>query len=266
MITHKSIGHSGKLGNQMFQYSALKSIALKNNYEFFLPSNNLQTKFDGCFDLTNDKWIEFKLDLLDGFNITCPLLNISLQHVYHEQDFKFIPEVFSISDNTAIEGYFQSYKYFKEFEQEILKDFTFNSFILNKCIKKISEYNNSVSIHVRRGDYVKHPGYWTVTPEYIQETLNYFTDQEYTFLIFSDDIDWCKQVFPEGVVFIEGNSQFEDLCLMSLCDHNIISNSTFSWWGAYLNKNKNKKIIAPSNWFIPSKPLTDLYPNNWIVI
>ena len=66
-------------------------------------------------------------------------------------------------------------------------------------------------------------------------------------------------------MFIEGN-QFEDLCLMSLCDHNIISNSSYSWWGAYLNQNKNKKIIVPKNWFTPSKPLNDLYPLKWIQI
>jgi hypothetical protein len=67
-------------------------------------------------------------------------------------------------------------------------------------------------------------------------------------------------------VFIEGNNQFEDLCLMSLCHHNIISNSSYSWWGAYLNQNPNKKIIAPKNWFTDQKPLNDLYPKNWIVI
>jgi hypothetical protein len=113
---------------------------------------------------------------------------------------------------------------------------------------------------------VAHPNYWVVTPEYLQEALNHFTDQEYTFLVFSDDIEWCKNTFPEGVIYVEGNNQFEDLCMMSLCDHNIIANSSYSWWGAFLNKNPNKKIIAPSNWFTEPKPLNDLYPNNWIVI
>jgi hypothetical protein len=107
---------------------------------------------------------------------------------------------------------------------------------------------------------------WNVSLEYIQAALKQFSDDQYTFLIFSDDIEWCKQVFPDGVVFIEGNNQYKDLCLMSLCNHNIISNSSYSWWAAYLNQNKNKKIVAPSNWFIPAKPLTDLYPNNWIII
>ena len=265
MITHKSIGYSGRLGNQMFQYAALKAIALKNHYEFTLP-NHTQIKPDGCFDFTNNKWIEFQLDLFDGFDIICPISNNTLLNQYQEQSFNFEPEIFSISDNTSIEGYFQSYKYFEDFKQEILNDFKFKPSILDKCLKEISKYPITVAIHIRRGDYVNHPSFWNITPEYIQESFNYFTDDEYTFLIFSDDMEWCKQIFPEGVIFVEGNNQFEDLCLMSLCNHNIISNSSYSWWGAYLNQNLNKKVIAPKNWFIPAKPLNDLYPNNWITI
>jgi hypothetical protein len=264
MITHKSIGYSGRLGNQMFQYAALKALSLKTGYEMFLPDHT-SIKHDGCFDMTNNKWIEYKLDLLDCFTLNSNISAIQSQNLYQETDFTFESKIFNISDNTAIEGYFQSYRYFEEFKQDIINDFTFKSDILNKCQSIISQYSNPVSIHIRRGDYVNHPGFWNITPEYIQEAFNHFTDNEYTFLIFSDDIEWCKQIFPEGVVFIGGN-QFEDLCLMSLCDHNIISNSSYSWWGAYLNKNKEKRVIAPKNWFIPSKPLNDLYPKTWITI
>jgi hypothetical protein len=264
MITHKSIGYNGRLGNQMFQYAALKALSLKTGYEMFLP-NNTSIKPDGCYDITNNKWIEYKLDLFDCFNLSYNISSNPLTNIYQEKEFTFESEIFTISDDTAIEGYFQSYKYFDEFKQEIIKDFTFKPNILNHCQNIISLYENSVAIHIRRGDYVNHPGFWNITPEYIQETFNYFSDNEYTFLIFSDDIEWCKQIFPEGVIFIGGN-QFEDLCLMSLCDHNIISNSSYSWWGAYLNKNKKKRVIAPKNWFIPTKPLTDLYPNDWIII
>jgi hypothetical protein len=265
MITHKSIGYSGRLGNQMFQYAALKALSLKTGYEMFLP-NHTTIKPDGCFDMTNEKWIEYKLDLLDCFNLSCTISDISLNNQYVESSFEFDIKFNSIIDDTALEGYFQSYKYFEEFKKDILNDFTFKDSILNKCQDFISKYLNSVAIHIRRGDYVNHPGFWNITPEYIQESLSYFTDKEYTFLIFSDDIEWCKQVFPEDIVFIEHNNQFEDLCLMSMCEHNIISNSSYSWWGAYLNKNENKKIIAPKNWFIPAKPLNDLYPKNWTII
>jgi hypothetical protein len=261
MITHQSIGYSGRLGNQMFQYATLKAISFKKGYEFFLP-NTLSIKHDGAFNFTDNKWIPYKLDLFDGFEINCPILDINLPLQYQEKDFIFDSEVFNIEDNVSIEGYFQSYKYFNELEEI----FSFKKEILNKCTSIISSYSNPISVHIRRGDYVNHPGFWVVTLEYIQEALNQFTDGEYTFLVFSDDIEWCKQVFPEGVIFMEQNSQFEDLCLMSLCDHNIISNSTFSWWSAWLNKNPNKKVVAPKNWFATPKTLIDLYPKNWIII
>ena len=262
MITHKSIGYGGRLGNQMFQYAALKSQALRLNIDCYLPNHTI-IKQEGLFDSTNNKWIQYKLDLFDCFNLTALLLDQTEINLYLETNFLYENSILDISDNTAIEGYFQSYKYFEYYKDEILKEFTFKDEILDKCKLEISKYLNPVAIHVRRGDYVNHPGFWNVTPEYFQESLNCFNDKDYTFLIFSDDIEWCKQIFPDEVVFIEGNNQFEDLCLMSLCHHNIISNSSYSWWGAYLNQNPNKKIIAPQNWFIPAKSLNDLYPKNW---
>ena len=265
MITHNSIGYKGRLGNQMFQYATLKALSLKTGYECVLP-NNTNLKLDGAFDYTNNQWLSFNLFLQECFNITSPLVEIRLKNIYQEKKFDFEPELFEISDNTSIEGYFQSYKYFEKYETEIRQEFTFKLELLEKCKKVINQYNNPISIHVRRGDYINHPNYWVVTPEYIQDALNHFNDDEYTFLVFSDDIEWCKSVFPEGVVFIEGNNQFEDLCLMSLCHHNIIANSSYSWWGAYLNKNENKRVVAPSNWFNNPTSLNDLYPPNWIKI
>jgi hypothetical protein len=110
MITHKSIGYSGRLGNQMFQYAALKSLALKNGFEYSLP-NNLKVKSDGLFDFTNEKWIEYKLDLIDGFNLNCTITEYQPQNEYVEQSFTFDNNFFNIKDNTSIDGYFQSYKY-----------------------------------------------------------------------------------------------------------------------------------------------------------
>ena len=265
MITHKSIGYSGRLGNQMFQYAATKAQALRLNVNCYLPDHTA-IKQDGCFDYTNNKWIQYKLDLYDCFNISAPLLNQTENNLYAESNFSYETLILEVSDNTAIDGYFQSYKYFEDCRDVIYKEFAFKDEISSKCKLEISKYTNPVAIHIRRGDQVAHPGMWNVSLEYIQAALEQFADEEYTFLIFSDDIEWCKQVFPEGVVFIEGNDQYEDLCLMSLCNHNVISNSSYSWWAAYLNQNKNKKVVAPSNWFIPAKPLTDLYPSNWIII
>lgn len=247
MITHKNIGYSGRLGNQMFQYAFMKILSFKTNQSVILP-NNTNSKPDGFFNFTTNQWCSQRLDLLDCFDLDCKIGESNEE------------------DNIFLEGYFQKYSYLEGYEDEIIKEFTFKSYILDKSQQIINKYPNPVSIHIRRGDYVAHPGFWNITPEYIQSALNYFEDEEYTFLVFSDDIKWCKQVFPEGVIFMEGNNQFEDLCMMSLCYHNVIANSTFSWWGAFLNKNKNKKIIAPKNWFTDYKPLDDLYPDNWTII
>lgn len=265
MITHNSIGYSGRLGNQMFQYATLKAVSLETGFECFLP-NNLAIKPDGAYDFTNNTWLQYKLDLLDCFEITSPIQENTLTETFQEKEFTFDPEIYSIKGNTAIEGYFQSYKYFEKYKKQIKKEFTFKPHILEKCKNKMLGYKNPIAIHVRRGDYVKHPGFWTVTPEYLTSALQSLPEGNFTYLIFSDDIEWCKEIFVEGFVFVEGNNQYEDLCLMSLCKHNVISNSSYSWWAAWLNPNPNKTVIAPKNWFTDPKPLNDLYPENWMKI
>ena len=265
MITHNSIGYSGRLGNQMFQYAALKAVSLHTGFECFIP-NNLAIKPDGAYDFTNQKWLEYRLDLPDCFKISSPILENKPTKVYQERGFEFDASIFSINDDTALEGYFQSYKYFSEYQNEITDEFTFRDSILSKCKNIINQYSDPISIHVRRGDYVKHPGFWNVTPEYLAQALSSLPYGNYTYLVFSDDIEWCKQIFNEDFTFIEDNNQFEDMCLMSLCKHNIISNSSFSWWAAWLNSNPDKTVVAPSKWFTEAKPLKDLFPNNWIVL
>ena len=138
MITHKSIGYSGRLGNQMFQYAALKAISLETGFPCFLPDNT-KIKLDGAFDFANNKWLQYKLDLLDGFEITTPLLDIKTDSLYQEKEFQFESEVFNITNNTAIDGYFQSYKYFDKYKKHILNEFTFKKEILYKCFNIISK-------------------------------------------------------------------------------------------------------------------------------
>jgi len=265
MLTHKSIGYSGRLGNQLFQYAALKAAALRLELDCFLPEHQ-NIKEDGVYDLTNRQWIPYRLELQDCFKITTPTKQNTLTEVYSEKGFTYDSSINLIKPNTALEGYFQSYKYFQDFEQEIRKEFTFKESILTKCQSTLAQFSNPISIHIRRGDYVNHPSYWIITPEYLAAALEAVAQPDATYLIFSDDPEWCKEVFGPDFVFMEGNNQFEDLCLMSLCKHNVIANSSYSWWGAWLNSNPDKIVVAPSNWFTDNKSLADLYPNNWIII
>ena len=146
MITHNSIGYSGRLGNQMFQYAALKAVSLETGIPCFLP-NNVKIKLDGAFDFTNNRWIGYKLDIVDCFNITSPLIdNQPSEFIYQEKEFTFNPEVFNIQDNTAIEGYFQSHKYFEKHKDVILNEFTFKEHILNKCSEAVSKFKKKSKI------------------------------------------------------------------------------------------------------------------------
>ena len=128
--------------------------------------------------------------------------------------------------------------------------------------------NNTVSIHVRRGDYVHLPNHYPIqSVEYYQRAYEIIGDKNINVVIVSDDISWCKENLSfNNTHFIENETNITDLYIMSLCKHNIMSNSTFSWWGAWLNNNPNKKVIQPSNWFGPSLPLSpdEIYCENWI--
>ena len=125
------------------------------------------------------------------------------------------------------------------------------------------------SIHVRRGDYVKHPNHHPVqTIEYYNKSVE-MVGKDTTIVVFSDDIEWCKKNFNiDNIIYIEDEKDYIELYLMSLCDNNIISNSSFSWWGAWLNTNENKKVIAPNKWFgsAINENTNDIIPKGWIKI
>ena len=161
-----------------------------------------------------------------------------------------------------------------EYTKEIRELFSFSEEYKNSIKQKYKDLleGETCSIHVRRGDYLKLPNHHPV------QSLNYLMKgvrempEDTKFLIFSDDINWCKQNFPnipDKFIFIEGNSDYEDLLLMSLCKNNIIANSSFSWWAAWLNENVDKKVIAPSKWFGTANSINntkDLIPETWKII
>lgn len=274
MITYNKIGHYGRLGNQLFQFAATYGIAKKLGYNVKFPKENINTAVTEHFTdgitrhITFDVPKVFKLndDLLDCVD------NINIEYEAQERFFEFDPGLFSIPDNCNLTGYYQTEKYFIHVEHEIRELLTFNSTIQETANSLFPTVPGStISLHVRRGDYVTLSQYHPpCTPEYYISAANEFIHDNPYFIIFSDDIDYCHGLFgeSENILYINNKDPFIDLCLMSMCDHNIIANSSFSWWAAWLNKNVNKKVIAPKKWFgsAYTHNTADLYCKDWIIL
>jgi hypothetical protein len=240
----------------MFQYASIKSISVKNGYEFKIPNN--------VFDVKN-------------LNISSRILEPQdrLVYKYNEKFYHFNKDVFSSSDNTDFYGYFQSYKYFQDYSDMIKKEFSVKPHFEEKAKELVDSclYSNAknigvVSIHVRRGDYLKlkdfHP---FVGKKYYDRSMNEILEMgQYSFIVCSDDIEWCKKhITGNNVFYSDSNNSYIDMAIMYLCDHNIVANSSFSWWGAWLNRNPNKIVLYPSVWFGRKCPSDwyDLIPSEW---
>lgn len=251
----------GGIGNMMFQIAVAYAYSKRFNRELVL------SKYSAV--IVHKSIEHYKKNILKYLDFSN---SIKLADQHQEKGFHYteIPEF--PDSNILLYGYFQSEKYFKDYEDEIRKLFISYEIEAGDKIKNILDNENTCSIHVRRGDYLKFPDHHPAQniSYYMKATKKVPKDS--VFLIFSDDIDWCKKNFPnlpKKFVFIEGNKDYEDLYLMSHCKNNIICNSTFSWWGAWLNKNKNKIVIAPSEWFGPAYAghnTNDLYCEGWIKI
>jgi hypothetical protein len=198
-----------------------------------------------------------------------------------EKYFNYQSDVFDISDNIFIRGFWQSEKYFLEYRNTILQEFSFKSKLSEKNLatKKIIQSGTSVSIHVRRGDYISNPSankvHGVLNENYYKRAIDKLDIDGALFVFFSDDANWVKNhlapIILNGDNFIvvdhnHASESYNDMRLMSLCKHNIIANSSFSWWGAWLNTNPNKIVIAPKNWFSIEKNTSDLIPQSWVQV
>ena len=247
MITHRTIGLQGRLGNQMFQYASIVGIALKNHYSY-------------CFNLEHTKLLEY-------FNITDRKCGDSLfSYDFGEGSFCFNPRLFSNPDNATYHGYLQTAKYFEHCKEFIKNELSFKRHIIEK-VKATLDCSNYVSVHIRRTDYLNLPRYHTnLTKQWYELAMFFFPNRK--FLFFSDDIAWCKDNFAQHT-FSPFAGEAEDLCAMTLCNGSIIANSSFSWWGAYLNNlSGHGQVICPKEWFGIDGPkdTQDIYYNNWIII
>lgn len=258
MITFNSLGRFGKLGNQMFQYGALFGLAKHKNYEFGIPLKNCEWGISA--------WYDCKLFLPELFNITAKDSSDvkNLQQARYEKP-SFTKSFFDFPDNIDLLGYFQSEKYFKNYKKDLLKEFSFKNNDLVENIKNEFADRNFVGLHVRRGDYLKLPHiHKSCDYDYYCKAIDTIKEKhkDICLYVFSDDINWCKQNINFTLpTFFDNEPESEEkyytnqettLIKMSLCNHFVCANSSFSWWGSYLISNKDKMVCMPQNWFGPA--------------
>lgn len=245
------------LCNQMFQVAALYSHAYDNNLKVTFP----QIKNPSFGNYHHNIFSKVPREDIDASKF----FYLELNYGYHDLVSR---------DDIIYRGYMQSERYFAHNRQLILDLFSptdqIKKYIEDKYSKILS--CNALSIHIRRGDYVNLPDHHPIaSSEYYTRAIKYLISntQIDSYVIFSDDIHYCKGVFGESedITYIEREEDYIDLYLMSYCNHNIIANSTFSWWGAWLNQNPNKIVVAPKEWFGPARidlDTRDLIPKTWI--
>lgn len=249
----------GGLGNQMFQIAAATSLAIENNDEAVFDFNLCFTPLQGNPSL---KYVD---------NIFKKIKNskfIEVEYTHKEKNHSY--ENIPYKKNLLIHGYFQSEKYFQKNKEKIIDLFHIDdkdiSFLYEKY--KNIDLKNTVSIHIRRGDYLNSPDIHPVCKkEYYEKAMQSFPNKNFLFV--SQDIEWVKNNFKgTNIFYSENNNEILDLTLQTICSDNIIANSTFSWWGAYLNRNQNKKVIAPLQWFGKNSFINknDIVPSNWTEI
>ena len=286
----------GGLGNQMFQYATARRLAHANNTELRFDITSYENidkkdtprkyeldcmKIDGRIaddqDLSKVKPADYVRKLHERVEHKIGRSKVIYQ--YGERNARFDPRVLSLKDNTYLVGWWQNEKYFADIKDALQKEFVPAKQASGNNAEWLEQAKstNSISVHVRRGDYVsnKHAKahHGLATTNYYNAAATYVKTyiKNPHFFVFSDDINWCKQNLKFGgkVTFVEGNvgpNAYEDLRIMSACQHNIIANSSFSWWGAWLNKNDDKIVIAPRIWFQDEKANreTDIIPSEWM--
>ena len=278
MITFSNLGKYGRLGNQLFQYAALKGLSVKNGYDIGLMS-----------DMLSLTWHNQKC-LLSNFNLNYPTTN-TVGRVYNQPGNAqtFDENFFDLEDGVDLLGFFQNLNYFHFCEQQIKEDLKINSKIQKNCEEYLERFDGTiVSVHFRRGDNIVYDKYsqkplhigldLDVIDTHIKNAVSYFNDHV-NFLLFTggsrlsgedntDDVAYLKDTYQSGKFFYsETNDPMMDFCLMTKCHHNIISHdSTFSWWAAYLNQHDDRIVICPKHHKSLDQTIEykDFYPDNWV--
>jgi hypothetical protein len=263
-----STNHQGGIGNVMFKLAAAISLALDNDIDYIFSNEFIRPADMVATNGYNDYRVYYN-NILRNIQF---INNLPKNYkIFNQSGFHFEPIPYSSGDNLLLTGYYQSEKYFKNNKQYIFDLFKPTDEIKQLIVSNYLDTTNLVSIHVRRGDYLQYPNH------HPQQTIEYYKtaaeiiglDREY--IIFSDDLNGCIDMFDflPNKQFFTTNINWLDLYMMSSCSDNIICNSSFSWWAAYLNDSATKQIIAPKRWFgsaYADYNISDLIPDSWIIL
>ncbi len=285
---------NGGLGNQMFQYAAGRALALRRNAPLRLDisgfaSYDLHRVFElhRIFACPAEIASASDVDRLLGWQSHSLLRRLMARPGFAafrrdtfavEPHFHYWPGINEVPQDCLLAGYWQSEKYFQDQEKIIRADFTFGAPMSEKN-EKIADrmaQGNAVGVHVRRGDFVSNPKsnviHGVCPPDYYRAAIRYMAEriERPRFFVFSDDMAWVKAQLKldspwQAVEHNQGADGYNDMRLMGLCQHHIIANSSFSWWGAWLAVNPSKIVIAPKQWFQNAPhDISDLVPPGWI--
>jgi hypothetical protein len=264
-LTKTDLSMGPQMGSQMSQYAGLYALSKKMGHDivFFRELMNVHRG----------------IKIFEPFNLTGKLVSLSeLQGVqfcrYYLKNQVVDLDVYSIdpSLNWDIMGCFHVYKYWDEYRSDICKEYRFKKEIVEKASSFLQSIKPPfVSMHFRRTDYLQVSSL-NLDLNYYQDAFNIIQTKvpQFTIIVFSDDIPWCKEnITGDNVVYSENNSNYVDMCIMSMCNHNIIANSTFGWWGAYLNPNPDKIVVCPYQYVGPGEfdfINGSWFPSDWISI
>jgi len=272
---------NGGLGNQMFQFALGYKMSRVLNTELLLDLTLLKTdklrSFGlGSFNISN-KTITIQPEEMSFFKRFFNRIPSNWRLIIEKNEFQYDENILLMSGNLKLHGYWQCPKYFNELRSDLISKYSIlhpSEYYKKKCIELL--HTNSVSIHVRRGDYVHvestNKVHGTCDMAYYLKAMQLIYDKagkDICFYVFSDDVEWCKKEFSQfrNLFILKSLSDHEDMLLMSSCKHNIIANSSFSWWGAWLNQNPTKIVIAPEKWMNNKLTNTkELIPDEWFRI
>ncbi|MCY4221321.1 MAG: alpha-1,2-fucosyltransferase [Thiotrichales bacterium] len=279
----------GGLGNQMFQYAAARAVTLRNDADLILDTTRTPMKGGGNHHLAFALGHFAIAGRIGDASDLPPSRNRPVRHTIwrmtgrspryiRERGLAFNSNIISLEPNCYLHGYFQSDRYFNDVSDQIRKELTIITQpdpVTRRWLHKI-QTSNAISLHVRRGDYVTNAKFnavfATCRPDYYRRAAGFIADQiaaDPEIYAFSDDIDWVRKnlELPFKMHFVDHNdysTAYNDMRLMAACRHHVIANSSFSWWGAWLNSSEHKIVVAPAQWYRTARrDNPDITPGDW---